>query len=93
MVLKVKIFEAKYKAKLEFPRGSRGAKQKTLRGGVWIFSGTAQLEGHRFDSRLDYQLLCGKQAHTHPRRKAGPKGVAEIEPSLTPVRRTWIFFF
>ena len=43
-VLKVKILEAKYEAKLEFPRGGMGgAKQKTFRGGVWIFSGTAQL--------------------------------------------------
>ena len=32
-VLKVKILEAKDEAKLEFPRGSRGAKQKTFRGG------------------------------------------------------------
>ena len=31
-VLKVTILEAKYKAKLEFPRGSGGAKQKTFRG-------------------------------------------------------------
>ena len=40
--LKVKILETKCKAKLEFPRGSRGAKQKTFHGGVWIFSGIAQ---------------------------------------------------
>ena len=34
-VLKFKILEAKYEAKLEFPRGSRGAilKQKIFRGG------------------------------------------------------------
>ena len=33
-VLKGKIFEAKYEAKLEFPRGrGGGAKQKTFRGG------------------------------------------------------------
>ena len=31
--LKVKIFEAKYEAKLDFPRGRWGAKQKTFRGG------------------------------------------------------------
>ena len=36
-VLKVKIVEAKYKAKLEFPGGVGGAKQKTFRGGVWFF--------------------------------------------------------
>ena len=42
-VLKVKILEAKYEVKLEFPRGSGDAKQKTFHGGVWIFSGTAQL--------------------------------------------------
>ena len=44
-LLKVKILEAKYEAKLEFPRGgSRDAKQKPSPSaeGVWIFSGTAQ---------------------------------------------------
>ena len=43
-VFKVKILEAKYKAKLEFPRvgweGGAKKKKKTFRGGgVWIFSG------------------------------------------------------
>ena len=42
-VLKVKMLEAKYEAKLEFPGGTGGAKQKTFRGGRWLFSGTAQL--------------------------------------------------
>ena len=32
-VLKVKILEAKYEAKLEFPGGMGGAKQKTFCGG------------------------------------------------------------
>ena len=32
-VLKVKILKAKYEAKLEFPGGREGAKQKTFRGG------------------------------------------------------------
>ena len=32
-VLKVKILEAKYEAKLEFSGGTRGAKQKTFWGG------------------------------------------------------------
>ena len=41
-VLKVKILEAKYEAKLEFPGGRRGAKQKPSVGEVWIFSGTTQ---------------------------------------------------
>ena len=40
-VLKVKILEAKYEAKLEFPGGREGAKQKTFYGGVWTFSRTA----------------------------------------------------
>ena len=44
-VLKAKILEAKYEAKLDFP-GGRGAKQKPSVGGgggeVWILSGTAQ---------------------------------------------------
>ena len=40
-VLKVKILEAKYEAKLEFPGGMGGAKQKPSVGGVRIFSGTA----------------------------------------------------
>ena len=40
-VLKVKILEAKYEAKQEFPGGGMvGAKQKPSMGGVWIFSGT-----------------------------------------------------
>ena len=41
-VLKAKFLEAMYENKLEFPEGKGGAKQKTFRGGVWIFSGTAQ---------------------------------------------------
>ena len=32
-VLKVKFLEAKYEAKLEFPEGTGGAKQKTFCGG------------------------------------------------------------
>ena len=43
-VLKVKILEAKYEAKLEFP-GGMGLQNKKLSvavGGVWIFSGTRQ---------------------------------------------------
>jgi len=42
-VLKPKILEAKYEAKLEFLRGRGGdAKQKPFVGGVWIFSGSTQ---------------------------------------------------
>ena len=41
-VLIVKILKATYEAKLEFPRGTGGAKQKAFCGGVWTFSGTAQ---------------------------------------------------
>ena len=40
--LKAKLLEGQYEAKLEFPGGYGGAKQKTFRGGVWIFSGTTQ---------------------------------------------------
>jgi len=40
--LKAKLLEGQYEAKLEFPGGCGGAKQKTFRGGVWIFSGTTQ---------------------------------------------------
>ena len=43
MVLKAKIQEAKYEAKLEFPGGRGGGgggnKKPSVRG-VWIFSGT-----------------------------------------------------
>ena len=39
-VLKVKILEAKYEAKLEFPGGGMQNKKPSV-GGVWIFSGTA----------------------------------------------------
>ena len=42
-VLKVKILEAIYEAKLEFPGGGRVQNKKPSVGGVWIFSGTAQL--------------------------------------------------
>ena len=41
-VLKVKILEAKYEAKLESPGGRRLPNKKPSVGGVWIFSGTAQ---------------------------------------------------
>ena len=40
-VLKVKILEAKYEAKLEFPKGMGVQNKKPSMGGVWIFSGTA----------------------------------------------------
>ena len=43
-VLEVKILEAKYKAKLEFPEGGGGgvqSKKPSVRE-VWIYSGTAQ---------------------------------------------------
>jgi len=38
-VLKAKILEAKYEAKVEFPGGRGDAKQKPSMGGVWILSG------------------------------------------------------
>ena len=42
-ILKAKILEAKYEAKLEFPRGGGGeGVQKKIMGRVWIFSGTVQ---------------------------------------------------
>ena len=42
-VLKAKIVEAKYEAKLEFLRGEVGVQnKKPSMGGVWIFSGTVQ---------------------------------------------------
>ena len=43
-VLKAKILEAMYEAKLGFPGGEVGwgvQNKKTFGGGVWIFSGTA----------------------------------------------------
>ena len=41
--LKAKLLEGQYEAKLEFPGGVGGAKQKTFRGGgAWIFSGPTQ---------------------------------------------------
>ena len=39
-VLNINILEAKFEPKLEFPGGRGGT--KTLCGGVWKFSGTAQ---------------------------------------------------
>ena len=41
-VLKFKILEAMYEAKLEFPGGRGVQNKKPSIGGVWIFSGTAQ---------------------------------------------------
>ena len=41
-VLKVKILEAKYEARLEFPGGTGLQNKKPSMGGVWKFSGTAQ---------------------------------------------------
>ena len=41
-MIKVKILEAKYEAKLEFPEGWGLQNKKPSMGGVWIFSGTAQ---------------------------------------------------
>ena len=41
-VIKVKILEAKYETKLEFPVGRGVQNKKPSMGGVWIFSGTAQ---------------------------------------------------
>ena len=40
--LKAKLLEGQYEAKLEFPGGCGGRKQKPSVGGVWIFSGTTQ---------------------------------------------------
>ena len=40
-VLKFKILEAKYEAKLEFPGGQGVQNRKPSKGGVWIFSETA----------------------------------------------------
>ena len=39
-VLKVKILEAKYEAKLEFPGGMGVQNKRPSVGGVWIFSET-----------------------------------------------------
>ena len=41
-VLKAKLLEEKCENKPESPGGRGDAKQKTFRGGIWIFSGTAQ---------------------------------------------------
>ena len=41
-VLKGQSLEAKYEAKLEFPRGPRVQDKTPSMGGVWIFPGTAQ---------------------------------------------------
>ena len=42
-VLRAKILEAKYEAKLEFLVGREWKTKYLLWGGVWIFSGTTQL--------------------------------------------------
>ena len=40
-VLKAKILEAKYEAKLEYPGGMGVQKKQSSVGGVWMFPGTA----------------------------------------------------
>ena len=55
--LKAKLLEGQYEAKLEFPGGRGGAKQKTFRGGVWIFSGTTQSK-KLFVFQI-YATVCG----------------------------------
>ena len=58
-VLKVKILEAKYKAKLEFPGETGVQNRKPSVGGVWIFSETVQ-----YKIKLTYifpeELFCNK---------------------------------
>ena len=45
-VLKVKFLEAKYQAKLEFPRGRGDAKQKTFHGGGGGYGYFLKLHNH-----------------------------------------------
>ena len=56
-VLNVKILEAKYKAKLEFHRGSRGAKQKTFRGGSMEMFLNCTMYLH-IQNKLLYSIGC-----------------------------------
>ena len=55
-VLKAKIVEAKYEAKLEFP-GGWGARQITFHGGIWIFYGNAQYVNFKFNESGAKQLV------------------------------------
>ena len=56
-ILKVKILEAKYEAKLEFP-GGRGV--QTLHGGMWIFFWTCTM------NRVTQAITC-RQSHLIPK--------------------------
>ena len=53
-VLKVKILEAKYEAKLNFLGGGRVQNKKPAVGGVWIFSGTAHFSEDILTSDNNY---------------------------------------
>ena len=55
-VLKAKLLEAKYGAKLEF-LGEGGAKQKPSVGGVRIFSGTTQYELIQYEHDITLQIF------------------------------------
>ena len=57
-VLKVKLLEEKYEAKLEFPRGREGAKQETLCGGSMdIFWNCTLYDRQWSDNILDSKQL------------------------------------
>ena len=63
-VLKVKILEAKYEAKLEFPGGTGDAKQKTLRGGSMDIFWNCTMYGNDTSARIsvpcpaDWYMYC-----------------------------------
>jgi len=59
--LKAKLLEGQYEAKLQFPGGCGGAKQKTFVGGVWIFSGTTH---SNFSAPPKNKLMPAEQLST-----------------------------
>ena len=57
-VLEVKILEAKYKAKLEFPEGGGVQNKKPSVPEVWIYSGTAQFPFQSVGmEKVDYHFV------------------------------------
>ena len=86
-VLKVKILEVKYKAKLEFPRGSRGANQKTFRGGsmdiFWNAHCKTYLHANLYPLIIDVGWIFCLTSSLAPLRNSAASMTTEVVPSPT----------
>ena len=91
-VLKVKILEAKYEAKLEFPGGMGGAKQKTFRGGSMDIFGNCTIVGrpapfatsymvHRKDKRTNNRTMLSTLKNNAAAGYQGPVKIKLLKGS------------